>query len=452
MIWLYNIVIAVLLLFGLPVVLPYLALSAKRRLILPQRLGVVLPHPVPHRGTESKKPVWIHALSVGEVLASVPLINALKQDDDNCSIVFSASTRTGHDIAREKLGSLVDMVFYFPFDLPFAVKRIAARIRPEIVIIVETDIWPNFLFDMKHRGVPVILANAKLSHRSFSGYQRIAPFSRKIFSCFTSLCCQSDADAGRFRRLGLSGDLISVTGNIKFDQSDTMPSVSQVAELRSLLGIDQRQLVWIAGSTHEGEETVIQQALELIKKENPDLVLVVAPRDPERAGSVKRIFNAAGFDAATLSALSGRAAQTPADVIVIDALGMLKKLYALADVALVGGSLVHIRGTGGHNPLEPAAFAKPILFGRHMDNFSEIAAMLIGAEGAIQVIDANALHLIVNELLSNRDRAQRIGQNARRVFDANKGAVARTMAVIGDLMATGYRPSNTAVAGLPDGL
>lgn len=452
MIWLYNIVMAILLLFGLPVVLPYLTLSAKRRPILLQRLGFVPPRAVPHRRVKRENPIWVHALSVGEVLAAVPLIKALRHHYTDRSIVLSASTRTGHNIAQEKLESLVDAVFFFPYDLPFAVKRVVARIRPAMVIIVETDIWPNFLFDMKHRGVPVTLANAKLSRRSFSGYRRIAAFSKAVFSCFTALCCQSRDDAERFRRLGTPEDIISVTGNIKFDQSETPLSTSEIADLRRSLGLDRQQSVLMAGSTHDGEEEVIQQAFAMIKKKNSHLMLVVAPRNPDRAGSVGRIFSAAGFEVVTLSALDSRVSRAPADVIVIDTLGMLKKLYALADVALVGGSLLQIRGIGGHNPLEPAAFAKPILFGPYMHNFGEIAAKLTGAGGAIQVTDANLLHVTVNDLLGDRDHAQRMGQNARRVFDANKGAVARTMAIVTGQLAPGHRQPNGTATNLPRGM
>jgi 3-deoxy-D-manno-octulosonic-acid transferase len=249
-------------------------------------------------------------------------------------------------------------------------------------------------------------------------------------SCFTAICCQSHADADRFKRLRIPGDIISVTGNIKFDQSESPLSINDIAVLRESLGIDCRQPVWIAGSTHEGEEALIQQAFAMVKKENPCLILVVAPRNPERASSVVRIFSAAGFDVSMLSTIGDRIAEAPADVIVIDTLGMLKKLYALADVALIGGSLIRIRGIGGHNPLEPAAFAKPILFGPHMHNFKEVAAMLAGAEGAIQVTDANSIHITVNELLKDRDRAQRMGQNAHHVFDTNRGAVIRTMTIV----------------------
>lgn len=444
MIRLYNIVVAALLLFGLPVVLPYLVLSPKRRPILLQRLGIVLPHPISCGSAKPENPIWVHALSVGEVLATIPLIKALGHHYANRPIVLSASTRAGHNIALEKLGSLVDGVFLFPYDLIFSINRVVACIRPSMVVMVETDIWPNFLFAMKRRGVPVTLANAKLSQRSFSGYRRLGTFTTKFFSCFSALCCQSRSDAERFRRLGIPEGIISVTGNIKFDQNQMTLSASDVTALQKLLGISRQQLIWVAGSTHNGEEAIIQQAFTLIKKENPHLMLVVAPRHPERSGSVARIFGAAGFDVAALSTLGGRVSPAPADVIVIDTLGMLKKLYALADVAMVGGSLIQIRGIGGHNPLEPAAFAKPIIFGPHMHNFREIAAMLTAAGGAIQVGDGKALHKTVNDLLNDRDRARKIGQSAHRVFDANKGAVAKTMAIItGQLVSEHRQPGGT---------
>lgn len=416
--------------------LPYLALSAKRRPILLKRLGIVRPFPEGQQGTKPEAPIWIHALSVGEILATAPLIEALRHDYADHPIVLSASTRTGLHIAREKLGKKVDGIFLFPYDLPFAVKRVVSCIRPALVIMIETDVWPNFLFEMKHRRIPVTLANAKLSSRSYSGYRRISAFSRQVFSCFTAICCQSNDDADRFRRLRIPKNIISVTGNIKFDQSESPYSASDIATLRKSLDINRRQIVWIAGSTHDGEEAVILQAFAKAKKEHPHLVLIVAPRHPERAESAGRIFSASGFDVSMLSTLKNRSAQRPVDVIVIDTLGQLKKLYALADVALIGGSLIHIRGIGGHNPLEPAACAKPILFGPHMHNFKEMATLLTSAGAAIQVSNANFLYITVNELLKDRDRAQRMGQNARRVFDTNRGAVTRTMTIITSQLAS----------------
>lgn len=453
MIWLYNTVLATLLLFGLPVLIPYMVLSSKRRPILLQRLGIVPPRPTIYRKTKPEKPIWVHALSVGEVLAAIPLLEALRHHFTDRPIVLSASTRTGHTIALEKLGSLVDGVFLFPYDLSFAINRVVACIHPSMVVMIETDIWPNFLFTMKRQGVPVMLANAKLSHRSFSGYRRLGNFAKKLFTCFSALCCQSRADAERFRQLGIPEDILSVTGNIKFDQDETPLTASEVTALRKSLGLSRQQSIWVAGSTHEGEEAVIQKAFVLLKKKNPDLMLVVAPRDPERSESVDRIFRAAGFNVDTLSDLvGGRVSQAPADVIVIDTLGMLKRLYALADVALVGGSLIPIRGIGGHNPLEPAAFAKPILFGPHMHNFREIANMLTAAGGAIQVGDTNALDATVNDLLGDRHRARRIGQNAHEIFNANKGAVTKTMAIITGRMVSEPEQQGGTTTDLPQGI
>lgn len=434
MIWVYNILMKALLLVGLPVVVLYCVLSPKRRPAVLQRLGIVLPLPASQRSPHPSNPIWIHALSVGEVMATVPLIKALRSQYGERSIVLSASTLTGYGIALEKLGLLTDAVFFFPYDLPFSIKRIVARIRPAMVIIIETDIWPNFLFEMQRRGVPVALANAKLSRRSLTGYRRIGALSRPVFACFSAICCQSREDATRFSRLGISDSTLSVTGNLKFDQSESPLSKIEVAALRESLGIDPHHLIWVVGSTHEGEEGLIQQAFSAIRKEVPQLTLVIAPRNPERAAAASRIFSAARLKVVALSAIDHQVSRPSVDVIVVDTLGMLNKLYALADVTLIGGSLIQIKGIGGHNPLEPAAFAKPILFGHHMHNFKEIARMLIEAEGAMRVADARALQAAVLCLLKDRHRGLQMGQNARQVFDANKGAVAKTVAVAADLL------------------
>ena len=441
MIWLYNIALAILLLLFMPILIPYLALSTKRRPILLQRLGIVRSRPSLRQLAKKPKPIWVHALSVGEVMATFPLLKAIRYHYHGQPVVFSTSTRSGHNIARDKLNNIVDGIFFFPYDLPFSVKRIVSCIRPSLVIIVETDIWPNFLTEMKTRNVPIVLANAKLSNRSFVGYRRILSFSRQIISSFTAIGCQSHEDANRFRQLGIPEDIISVTGNIKFDQSVSSLSIKDIDNLRDSLGINDRQLVWIAGSTHDGEETILQQAFAMLKKEHSNLVIVIAPRHPKRAPSIARIFNMAGFSVSTLSERTKVTPQKTADAIIIDTLGILMKLYAIADVALVGGSLIPIRGIGGHNPLEPAAFAKPILFGPHMHSFKEIANMLTKARGAIQVTDPESIYTAVQDLINNRKHAQDVGQNAHRVFEANKGAVMRTMAIVsGQFESPEHRP------------
>ncbi len=454
MIRVYNIAVAATLLLALPLLLPYIVLSAKRRRVFLRRLALVRPSIGFRTGPPTGKPLWVHGLSVGEVLAGVPLVHGLASQYPHRPIVFSASTLGGYEMARQKLGDATAAVFFFPYDLPMAVKRMAAWITPGVVIIVETDIWPNFLSEMQRREVPVILANAKLSNRSFAGYRRVAAFSTSLFAMLTKICCQTREDATRFNRLGVTNDRIEVTGNIKFDQSEDPPETEEMASLRTTLKSEKRRPVWVAGSTHEGEEAIIRQAFALVKTDHPDLQLIVAPRDPSRAGAVVRLFNAAGFGTVSLSALSG-STPTPLgriDVVVIDILGILKNLYALADVALVGGSLLQIRGIGGHNPLEPAAHAKPILFGPYMTNFGEIATMLTRAGGALQVTDAHALHVTVNDLLQDPDRAHRMGQNARRVLDANRGAVARTMEIVAGRLASRHQTPNRTATNLPHGM
>jgi 3-deoxy-D-manno-octulosonic-acid transferase len=452
MIRVYNIAIATLLVLTLPFVLPYVVLSAKRRRVVLQRFGLVPPAIHFRPGPPTGKPIWVHALSVGEVFAGIPLVRTLATRYARRPIVFSASTIGGYEMARQKLGDTAAAVFFFPYDLPLAIKRVAARINPGIVVIVETDIWPNFLAEMQRRQVPVILANAKLSNRSFAGYRRVSAFSRSLFSMLTKICCQTCEDAARFRRLGVPDDRIEMTGNIKFDQSEDPPETEETAALRAALNSAPHRPVWVGGSTHAGEEAIIRQAFTEVKKGHPDLLLIVAPRDPSRAAAVCRLFNTAGFGTVAMSAFSSWIPKRRIEVVVIDTFGILKKLYALADVALVGGSLLKIRGIGGHNPLEPAAYAKPILFGPHMNNFKEIAAMLTGAGGAVQVIDAHALHVTVNDLLEDPNRAQRMGQNARRVFDANKGAVERTVAIVTGRLASGHQTPNGTATNLPRGM
>ena len=427
MIRVYNIAAAAALLLALPFLLPYIVLSAKRRRVILQRLGLVRPSIRFRPGPPAGKPIWVHALSVGEVIAGVPLVRALATRYVRRPIVFSASTIGGYEMARQKLGDTVAAVFFFPYDLPLAVKRMAAWITPGVVIIVETDIWPNFLSEMQRRAVPVILANAKLSNRSFTGYRRVAAFSKSLFAMLTKICCQTHEDAARFRHLGVTEDRIEITGNIKFDQDEDPPETKEIASLHAALNSEPLRPVWVAGSTHEGEEEFICQAFAMVKKEYPDLLLIVAPRDPSRAGAVCRLFDTAGFGTVAMSALSGSNPMQRIDVVVIDVLGILKTLYALADVALVGGSLLQIRGIGGHNPLEPAAFGKPVQFGPNMKNFKEIERLLLEAEGAVQVTDARSIANSLRELLMNHELANRMGRNAHAVFKANKGAVKNTL-------------------------
>jgi len=294
MITLYNIILTIGITVGIPLIIPIILLSEKRRKTFLQRLGVKrLPENILFK---RDKPIWIHALSVGEVVSSVPLVMKLKKRFKNKRIVFSASTKTGFEIANKLFKKNVDSIFFFPFDLLFSVKYISGKIHPAIVIIVESDIWPNFLFEMKKRQIPVVLINARLSNRSFKGYKRFPFISNKLFLSFAKICAQSIEDARRFMLLGIPSNMISITGNIKFDQPYDPVSEKEIEILKQSMHIYQPvKKILIAGSTHKGEESILIDAFSRIRKDFADTVLVVIPRNPKRARSVLKLCKSAGF-------------------------------------------------------------------------------------------------------------------------------------------------------------
>ncbi len=430
MILLYNIAFFIIVTLGLPLIIPLVLISDKRRKTVFQRLGLIrLPPEVMRENSEMsiKKRVWVHGLSVGEVLSAIPLVKMLNECSAVSHLVFSASTKTGYEIATQHLTGNVESIFYFPYDLAFSVRRITQKIAPEVVVIVETDIWPNFLFEMKKRRASVLLVNSRLSKASFNGYKRLGFFTKQIFLNFVHICAQSSEDAERFHWLGVPKDRITITGNIKFDEAHQTLSLEDVETLKRSMHIQHAQKVLLAGSTHPGEEEILLKAYTRLKRHNGDLLLIVAPRNPDRAGSIFRMFNSAGFSVGLMKEINKIFTDKKFDVIIIDAMGLLKKIYAVSDIAFIGGSLVKC---GGHNPLEPAAFSKPILFGEDMSDFADISGMLLKAEGAVCVKDAEDLYDAVVSLIEDDNKALDMGKNALGIFTANKGAVEKTMKVI----------------------
>jgi len=426
MITLYNIILTIGITVGIPLIIPIILLSEKRRKTFLQRLGVKrLPENILFK---KDRPIWIHGLSVGEVLSSVPLVMKLKKHFKDKRIVFSASTKTGFEIANKLFKKNVDSIFFFPFDLLFSVKYISGKIHPAIVIIVESDIWPNFLFEMKKRQIPVVLINARLSNRSFKGYKRFSFIFNKLFLFFAKICTQSIEDVRRLMFLGIPSNMISTTGNIKFDQPYDPVSEKEIEILKQSMHIYQPvKKILMAGSTHKDEESILIDAFSRIRKDFADTVLVVVPRNPKRARSVLKLCKSAGFLSILMKDIENIDKDEKFDVIVVDVIGILRRLYAIADVAFVGGSLVDI---GGHNPLEPSAFSKPIIFGQDMSAFAHISQMLVDSGGAVQVENAESLYERIAEILSDSDKARNMGEKAFRVFNANKGAVEKTLKVI----------------------
>ncbi|MFH2061249.1 MAG: 3-deoxy-D-manno-octulosonic acid transferase [Pseudomonadota bacterium] len=417
MIVLYKILTAFVFILVLPI-LPLLYLfSKKRRASLAPRLGFstgLLP------GIKTKKRIWIHALSVGEVKSAVPLVKALKETKKNVEIIFTASTQTGFEMATTLFlnESLVDQVAYFPFDLGFSIRRIHQRINADAVVIVETDVWPNFLYEMNKINIPVVLINARLSKRSLNGYLKFKPFVHLFFSFLTRIMAQTALDKERYQKLGIDHKKIVVTGNIKFDQLfEKMDSIA-IQKLKQQLGIRKKDEVVLAGSTHEGEEKILLSWFKKVSQRTDTVKLVIAPRNPQRSMMLNKTF----LSEKILSALMSEPdlTETHPKVIFVDKMGELSRLYAICDLAFVGGSLVD---EGGHNPLEPAVYAKPVLIGPDMSDFTEISKLLINGGGTIMVDSDKRLEEQLNILLNNRERREQMGAENFKIFSAHSGAV-----------------------------
>ncbi|MFH2092448.1 MAG: 3-deoxy-D-manno-octulosonic acid transferase [Pseudomonadota bacterium] len=417
MIYLYKIVTAVFFVMVLPI-LPLLYLfSKKRRASLIHRLGIS----TGLRFKEKKeKRIWIHALSVGEVKSAVPLVTALKEKNRQLEIMFTASTQTGFDMASALFlkPGLVDQAAYFPFDLGVSIQRVFSRINPDAIVLVETDLWPNFLYEMNKHHIPVILINARLSQRSLNGYLRFKPFAGLFFSFLTQIMTQTALDKDRFGQLGIDPEKILVTGNIKFDQLFETMDATAVAQLKKQLGMKQTDLVVLAGSTHEGEEQIMLNWFDKISDTTDHVWLIIAPRDPKRSLVLKKTVQSTLFSTFFLSE-SGPAGPNPR-VMFVDRMGELSKLYAICDIAFVGGSLVN---EGGHNPLEPAAYSKPIVFGPDMSDFAEISDILADSGGTVMVDSDKGLEEQLGMLLKNREQREQMGAKNFNVFSSHSGAV-----------------------------
>lgn len=370
--------------------------------------------------------LWVHAVSVGEVNAAEPLIKALREDYPNAPLVITTVTPTGTARVHQLFGDSVFHV-YLPYDLPFAVNRFLQRVRPQLALVVETEIWPNLYHACHKRGIPLMIVNARLSDRSLRGYRALRGTVRSALRCVQVIAAQSIGDAARYRWLGADPQQIVVSGNMKFDMPIPPDAVSIAAGMREHWGA--RRPVWMAASTHEGEELVVLEAHLQVLRQLPDALLLIAPRHPERFRIVESAARSLGFSVATYSA--DKVPMLSNQVFVIDAMGQLMPFYASADLAFVGGSLVPI---GGHNALEPAALAKPVLVGPHTFNFAEITLALI-QEGGAECVDGNEqLGPEVLRLLRDDGRLEQMGRAARKVFDRERGAVRRIMQMIDALL------------------
>ena len=370
--------------------------------------------------------IWIHAVSVGESQATQPLVRWLKEQFPQTAIVISTTTPTGADRVRELYQQEVTHL-YFPFDLPGAVKRVLKRMSPRILIIMETEIWPNLLHICKRRGVPVVLANARLSANSAKGYQRIAGMTREALQNFSAIAVQNAADAQRFIDLGAVKENVHLCGSIKFDVRIPASVREQGALLKAACGAERP--VWIAASTHAGEDEIVVRVHQQLMQRYPDALLILTPRHPERFDTVAAMIEKSGLSSSRRSEIP--VCKPGIAVYLGDTMGELTVFYAASDIAFVGGSLA---STGGHNILEPASLGLPVIVGPHMTNFLSITALLKDAGALLQVDDEAALLHTLEQIFDNADMRHTMGQVGIDVVQANQGALDCVSTVIGELM------------------
>ena len=411
---------------------------------LGERLGLSLGSlgklPADHPGA-----IWIHAVSVGELLSSIALAKRLKEEYPNRPLVVSTTTITGQSLARERM-QFADAVFYFPLDWSFCVRRVLRAVRPSLIVVLETEIWPNFLRETHRQNIPVLFLSGRISDRSFARYQRylakfgffLRPFLRSALGKAAAFLMQSEKDAERIRALGAPADRVSVSGNLKYDME--LPAATPISTwLEKEARRQGRSPIVVAGSVVATEEPLALIAFGVVQGEHPNALLVLAPRKPERFEAAAEFIHESRrkFIRRSQLALPGHAqgaaassnGSIPRDVTVVllDSIGELASLYRLADGAFVGGSLVP---SGGHNILEPAAFGKIPVFGPSMENFAEIASRFVAAGAAIQVESPEDAGVAWIELLRNSERRNKMGENAKHLVDSSRGATDRALAEI----------------------
>lgn len=364
--------------------------------------------------------IWVHAVSVGESIAAAPMIRALQARYPELPITVTCMTPTGSERIQALFGDSVQHC-YLPYDLPWAAARFLDRARPRLAVVMETELWPNHIHQCARRGIPVALANARLSERSARGYARFGKLTAPMLAELSLIAVQTQAEAQRFLDLGARPDCVEVTGSIKFDLKIDAELLQRAAELRRQWQAEQRP-VWIAASTHAGEDEIVLAAHRQLLETRPNALLILVPRHPERFNSVHELCLSDGLT--TRRRATGEAVQTGDQVLLGDTMGELLFLYALADIAFVGGSLV---ANGGHNLLEPAALGKPVLSGPHLFNFLEIAAQLRAAGALSEVANAAQLTERTATLLDTPAEAQRMSAAGLAVLKANQGALERLL-------------------------
>ena len=396
--------------------LPNFLFKGKHRIGLRQRLGIY-PLKIKESLKQDKPVIWLHAVSVGEVKAAIALIIKIRENFPNMHLVISTITPTGNAIAKQ-IANVDETIIYFPFDLSWIVNNVVAMVKPQMLIIMETEIWPNMIKQIHARNIPIIIVNGRISDKAYSRYKVLKPFFRQYISKINILCMQTEKDAQRIELLGAEKENIKVCGNIKFDQV-----VNSGEDNKYLVDFQKTECLILAGSTHDNEEEIIARTFSKVKLKHPNVKLLLAPRHPHRAGSISQMLKKQGLESIFLSALSDEAKEND-KIFILDSMGLLNSLYEIADIVFVGGSLI---AHGGQNPIEPAVWSKPIVFGKHMFNFSKIAEIFLNSNAAIMVENEQQLSEVLDDLITNKDKRLLLAEKAKEVVAQNRGSVDKIM-------------------------
>lgn len=408
---------------------PFLLTMKKARAGLAQKMGFI-PSRLAIKREKLQGAVWLHAVSVGEFNAVFPLLQKLRQERPDLRFVVSTTTGTGQKLAQEKLTALGPEAFYFPFDLPFAVNSWLNFLQPAAVIIAETEIWPGFVDQVHRREIPLLVVNGRMSPKSFRSYRRFKFFFGRVLSQFSAIGVLSEAEKERYQAVAGRSLRVSVLGNLKFDGLKPV-SKAREAELRQKLGLSEKSFVIVAGSTHEGEELALLRAFAALKKEHSrssDLHLILVPRHPERFEVVAQLIKQEGFALARYSLNESLAGSGTAGggvgnlnpVYLLDTIGQLFDFYSLASVAFVGGTLAPI---GGHNIMEPYAYASPVVIGPHYEKTRDSAKLLIEREAILVCADASQLSQALAKLYEEKEERQAIGRAGETILLESQGTV-----------------------------
>ena len=392
-----------------------------------ERLAIYAPGRL--RALRGRRLVWVHAVSVGEVRACLPLLKELRRSEPDAALLLSCMTFTGKEVGQDL--DEVDLCIFLPFDISFLVKRALRQLQPQAVLLIETEIWPNLVRMVAELQIPLLMVNGRISDRSFPRYLMVKRLLSPLLGHFTRFCMQTRMDALKIVRLGASSEKVEVTGNMKFDLPAPDFSSAEIRSMCRAFALPEKRMVWVAGSTRQGEEQLIVDAFKVLLEKGYDLNLVLVPRYPERAGSVAELVKIAGLEPVMRSELTDlHPSLANRDVLIGDTLGEMLKIYACADLVFVGGSLVPV---GGHNVLEACMLNKPVLFGPHTQNNKQIVSLLLEAEGGVRVTPEN-LSGEVEKLVRESALRERIGHNGAAVYAEHAGAAHRSLKALQEIM------------------